>query len=106
MNYIDAHVHVWTDDFEKYPLAEGFSPEDMAPKTFYPEDILGHARPCGVNRVVLIQMSYYQSDNSYMLDVIAAQPDVFRGLESARPAESYARIEWKGCARLSYLSWR
>ncbi|MDA0836386.1 MAG: amidohydrolase family protein [Planctomycetota bacterium] len=86
MNYIDAHVHVWTDDFENYPLADGFTPEDMAPKTFYPEDILGHSRLCGVDRVVLIQMSYYQFDNSYMLDVIAAQPDVFRGI---------AIVDWK-----------
>ncbi len=58
MNYIDAHVHVWSDDFRRYPLAEGFSPAQMKPTTFLPEEILRHAGPSGVNRVVLIQMSY------------------------------------------------
>ena len=23
MTYIDAHVHVWTDDYERFPFAEG-----------------------------------------------------------------------------------
>src|SRR5262249_30053306 len=74
-NWIDAHVHVWTNDFQSYPLAEGYKPEVMKPRTFLPEDILRHARPHGVNRVVLIQMSYYRFDNSYMLDVIRKAPD-------------------------------
>ncbi|MBI2951246.1 amidohydrolase family protein, partial [bacterium] len=90
MNYIDAHVHVWTDDFGQYPLTEGFRPEQMRPATFLPQDILRHAGPSGVSRVVLIQMSYYGSDNRYMLDVIRDAPEVFRGVaivdwRSARP---------------------
>jgi predicted TIM-barrel fold metal-dependent hydrolase len=79
-SWIDAHVHVWTNDFRSYPLAEGYKPEGMKPRTFLPEDILRHAKPLGVNRVVLIQMSYYRFDNSYMLDVIRKSPDVFRGV--------------------------
>jgi predicted TIM-barrel fold metal-dependent hydrolase len=78
--WIDAHVHVWTNDFRSYPLAEGYKPEVIKPRTFSPEDILRHAKPHGVNRVVLIQMSYYRFDNSYMLDVIRKLPDVFRGV--------------------------
>jgi predicted TIM-barrel fold metal-dependent hydrolase len=80
MNYIDAHVHVWTDDFGHYPLASGFTPEDMAVPRFLPEDILGHARANGVDRVLLIQMSYYRMDNRYMLDVIRDAPQTFRGI--------------------------
>jgi predicted TIM-barrel fold metal-dependent hydrolase len=79
-NRIDAHVHVWTNDFGKYPLAEGFAVAAMKPRTFLPEDILRQARANGVNRVVLIQMSYYRFDNSYMLDTIRQQPKVFRGV--------------------------
>lgn len=79
-NWIDAHVHVWTDDIAKYPLAAGYTKAQMKPPKFYPEDILGHAKGSGVNRVVLIQMSYYQFDNTYMLDVIRKQPKVFRGI--------------------------
>ena len=34
MSFIDAHVHVWTDDFARYPLAPGYRVEDMKPPTF------------------------------------------------------------------------
>ena len=80
MGYIDAHVHVWTDDYEAYPFAPGHEPAAAKPKTFFAEDILNHARPCGVERVVLVQMSYYGSDNAYMLDVMEEHPGVFAGI--------------------------
>ena len=32
MKYIDAHVHVWTDDFDRYPLSPPFQESDMVPK--------------------------------------------------------------------------
>jgi len=79
-NFVDTHVHIWTDDFKKYPLAQGFSPQEMAPRVFSSDDILHHAKPNGVNRVVLVQMSYYGSDNSYMLEAIRWRPDIFRGV--------------------------
>jgi predicted TIM-barrel fold metal-dependent hydrolase len=77
---IDAHVHVWTPDVQKYPLAEGFKKEDMKPASFTPEELLALARPCGVDRIVLIQMSFYRFDNSYMLDTIRRFPGVFSGV--------------------------
>jgi predicted TIM-barrel fold metal-dependent hydrolase len=77
---IDAHVHVWTPNTEAYPLAPGFRKQDMAPPSFTPEQLFAHCRPEGVTRVVLIQMSYYQTDNRYMLDMIAAHPGVFSGV--------------------------
>jgi predicted TIM-barrel fold metal-dependent hydrolase len=79
-NFVDAHVHIWTDDFKKYPLAQGYSPQEMAPRVFSYDDILHYAEPNGVNRVVLVQMSYYGYDNSYMLDAIRRLPKVFRGI--------------------------
>lgn len=78
--WIDAHVHVWTDDLARYPIAAGVRPEQMKPPRFTPEELLAEARPCGVTRVVLIQMSYYRFDNSYMLDTIARFAGVFRGV--------------------------
>ena len=101
MEYIDAHVHVWTDDLDAYPLAESYTKSDMQPETFYPEDILRHALPSGVNRVVLIQMSYYGFDNSYMLDVMEKQPDVFSGIaiidwNGAHPDEDMRRLAGRG----------
>jgi predicted TIM-barrel fold metal-dependent hydrolase len=86
-NYVDAHVHVWTKDLVQYPLARGFTTLEMKPATFLPDEILRHAKPSGVTRVVLVQMSYYGFDNSYMLDVIRQSPKVFKGI---------AVVDWKG----------
>ena len=32
MNYVDAHVHVWTDDMETYPLAPDVDPARVVRK--------------------------------------------------------------------------
>lgn len=85
MKYIDAHVHVWTADTVRYPLAPGFKKENMRPASFTPEELFRHCKPAGVGRINLIQMSYYGFDNSYMLDVIAKYPDVFVGTAIINP---------------------
>lgn len=77
---IDAHVHVWTGDKEKYPLSANFSEKDMDPPVFSPEDLFAEQKGTGVTRTVLIQMSFYEFDNRYMLDMIEAHPDRFRGV--------------------------
>jgi predicted TIM-barrel fold metal-dependent hydrolase len=59
MAFIDAHVHVWTDDLSHYPLAPGYKPEDMKPRRFTPDDLFKHSKPAGVDRINLIQMSFY-----------------------------------------------
>jgi len=79
MHYIDAHVHVWTPDLGHYPLAAGYKREDMTPRSFTPQDLFKHTRPAGVDRINLIQMSFYGFDNRYMLDMIALHKDVFVG---------------------------
>src|SRR4030095_11178921 len=68
MNYIDAHVHVWTPDTAHYPLAASFKKEDMKPPSFTPQDLFKHSKPAGVTRINLIQMIFYGFDNSYLLD--------------------------------------
>ena len=80
MNYIDAHSHIWTPDTKNYPLGPGWRRALMAPPSFTAEELLAHARPVGVNRVVLIQMSFYAYDNSYMLDAIRKHPGTFSGV--------------------------
>jgi predicted TIM-barrel fold metal-dependent hydrolase len=79
MGFIDAHVHVWTPDIAHYPLAAGYKKADMAPPSFTPQELFEHTRTAGVDRVNLIQMSYYGFDNNYMLDMIALHKDVFVG---------------------------
>ena len=78
--WIDAHVHVWTPDTNRYPLAADFDTRDMQPRRFTPEDLFSHCVPAGVTRVVLIQMSFYGFDNRYMLDMIAEHPQTFSGV--------------------------
>ncbi|HCO24177.1 MAG: amidohydrolase [Gimesia sp.] len=80
MEYIDAHSHVWTPDVKKYPLAPGYQVSDMVPPSFTAEELQAEMMPVGVNRVVLIQMSFYGFDNSYMLDSMAKYPGMFSGV--------------------------
>ncbi|MDA8743165.1 amidohydrolase [Rubripirellula amarantea] len=78
--WIDAHVHVWTPDTSKYPLSPRFGRSDMQPASFTPDELFSHCRPAGVARVVLIQMSFYEYDNTYMIDVMRKHPGVFSGV--------------------------
>lgn len=80
MNYIDAHSHVWTPDTGHYPLAAGFRRANMEPRSFTVEELQAQMKPVGVNRVVLIQMSFYGFDNSYMLDCMQRFPGMFSGV--------------------------
>jgi len=77
---IDAHVHVWTPELDRYPLAPGYGQDRMAVPSFTPEELFAHTRPCGVDRIVLIQMSYYGYDNSYMLDMMRKHQGMFSGV--------------------------
>jgi predicted TIM-barrel fold metal-dependent hydrolase len=78
-NYIDAHVHVWTPDVNAFPRPRAKGPT-FKPDSFTPEQLLVIARPSGVSRIVLIQMSFYGNDNSYMLDAIKRYPATFVGV--------------------------
>lgn len=99
--YIDCHVHVWTPDTQRYPLAPGWRRAQMAPPSFTPEELFAHCRPCGVGRVVLIQMSFYGFDNSYMLHAMRTHRGVFSGVavidEAAEaPADEMRRLARHG----------
>lgn len=93
MNYVDAHVHVWTPDTAHYPLAAGYKKDDMKPSSFTPQDLFKHSKPAGVTRINLIQMSFYGFDNSYMTDMIKLYPEVFAGTAVIDPqAEPVKRM--------------
>lgn len=96
--YIDAHSHIWTPDVGHYPLAKGFAVADMQPPSFTSEQLLATCRPAGVGRVNLIQMSYYEFDNSYMIDMIKLYQDRFVGtgiVDPLGPAPDEAMTELK-----------
>lgn len=101
MNYIDAHSHVWTPDTEHYPLAPGFRRANMDPPSFTAEELLAQAKPVGVNRVVLIQMSFYGHDNSYMLDCMKKYPGTFSGVavidqNQPKPGDEMVKLKKQG----------
>lgn len=99
--FIDAHVHVWTPDVQRYPLAPGFTRKGMRPSSFTPAELMALMGPTGVTRVVLIQMSYYRFDNSYMLDTMERHPGVFSGVavidaNGKDPAAEMRRLKARG----------
>lgn len=99
--YIDAHSHVWTPDVTRYPLAKSFTVEQMSPRSFTADELLAICRPSGIGRVNLIQMSYYEFDNSYMLDMIARHPERFVGTAivdplGAAPDKAMSELRPKG----------
>jgi len=80
MKFIDAHSHIWTPDTKAYPLGPGYRRFNMKPPSFTVAELQGNMKQVGVNRVVLIQMSFYGFDNSYMLDSIRQHPRSFSGV--------------------------
>ena len=76
---VDAHVHVWSSNFTRYPLAPGFEPKDLWLPSFSAEKLLKKAHSSGVTRMNLIQMTWYGLDHSYIQDVITSDPEHFVG---------------------------
>jgi predicted TIM-barrel fold metal-dependent hydrolase len=97
---IDAHAHVWSADTLRYPLKPGVDKRDMELPHFTPEELWAHARPCGINRIVLIQMSYYGDDNRYMLEALAKYRGTMVGLAridgEPHPRQAMLRLARQG----------
>ena len=97
--FIDAHVHVWTPDTRRYPISSDPAfQKHRTVESFTPEELFAHSRPQGVSRVVLIQMSFYKFDNSYMLDTIARHRGVFRGVAIVDETKPGLRATMKSLA--------
>ena len=99
MNWIDAHVHVWSPDTKTYPRSGPLAGID--PLSFTPEELLKIARPCQVSRIVLVQMSFYHQDHRFLLESMERYPGVFSGVglvdpELPRPAEEMRRLAAHG----------
>lgn len=75
--WIDAHVHVWSPDTTKYPTSARINKSDFEPPGFSPSDLFAQCEPSGVSRIVLIQMSFYEYDHSYMFQAMQDYPGRF-----------------------------
>ena len=75
LGYIDSHSHLWSPDRARYPLRPGANEASVEPKGFTPGEFFSHARPEGVNRVVVIgHTGHFGFDASYLVDLIKARP--------------------------------
>lgn len=71
MSIIDAHSHVWSADLVRYPIAPGYTADEIRPIAFPLEELFRHAAPHGVERVNLIQSRFHGFDNRTITDAIA-----------------------------------
>lgn len=106
MGFIDAHVHVWTPDTARYPLAAGYKKEDMKPASFTPEELFKHSKPAGVDRINLIQMSFYGFDNRYILHVMEQHKGVFAGTAVIDPMAKEPQREMAALAKKGVRAFR
>lgn len=76
---VDAHIHVWSPDFGRYPLSPGFAESDPWLPSFTPDDHFRYSRDFGKVRINLVQMTWYGLDHRYIIDLIESDPDRFVG---------------------------
>jgi predicted TIM-barrel fold metal-dependent hydrolase len=91
----DAHCHVFGPG-SVFPYAPNrrYTPED-APK----EDLAALHKHLCVGRAVLVQASCHGSDNRAMLDAIASNPKIYRGVaivDAATPPTDYPKLAQGG----------
>ena len=72
---IDSHLHVWSDDPERYPWAgEGTTEAGTA------ELLLETMEKEGVEKACIVQPIYYLYDNRYVADCLAKYPGKFSAM--------------------------
>ena len=73
---VDSHLHVWSDDFERYPFAEGRKEIDGAPVELLNRTM----EEAGVDRAVIVQPIHYLYDNRCLIDCLHRFPGKFAGV--------------------------
>jgi L-fuconolactonase len=89
---VDTHVHVIAPDEARYPLRPtGVGSQWFREHPVSVEEFAATAGACGVDRAVLVQaFAAYGSDNSYVLDAVAAAPERFVSVGIIDPADPEA----------------
>ncbi|MEM9018251.1 MAG: amidohydrolase family protein, partial [Verrucomicrobiota bacterium] len=104
--WVDSHVHVWTSDQKSYPISPNFVDMAIEPETFPPEKLLSVQEGTGVERTVLIQMSFYEYENRYMLETIERFPGRFSGVAIVNHDLSLVDEEMKSLAERGVRGFR
>ena len=84
---VDCHAHVFKTGL---PLADvrRYAPDYNAT----PEDYLKQLNENGVSHAVLVQPSFFGTNNSYMLAALRQYPERFRGIAVVRPDVSWDEL--------------
>jgi predicted TIM-barrel fold metal-dependent hydrolase len=77
---VDGHAHVFLRDLKMAP-ERGYTPEQDAPVATF----LKHLDRAAFTHGVLVQPSFLGTDNSFLLETIAAHPDRLRGVAVVDP---------------------
>ena len=56
---VDAHIHVWADDFARYHPGPGVKKEDLWLPSFTPEEFFIYCRTVGDVRINLVPVSLH-----------------------------------------------
>src|SRR4051812_36163956 len=85
---IDSHAHVFRRGL---PLADArrYAPDYDAT----PENYIRMLDANGLSNGVLVQPSFFGTDNSYLLDALARYPDRFRGIAVVQPDVSQDELQ-------------
>ncbi len=103
---IDAHLHLWTLDPERYPWQQTLAhiPIPSAPATA--EELIPLLDAAGVDYALAVQPSVYGWDNSYLCDCLDRHPDRLIGvcLVDPRAADAALKLRYwcaeRGCRGL------
>jgi predicted TIM-barrel fold metal-dependent hydrolase len=84
---VDSHLHVWSEDTDRYPRSETPFP---AP----PELLLEYMEEAGVDRAVFVLSNHYGYDNRYLVDTLRAYGGRLAGVGAVdpRPADVGDRL--------------
>jgi predicted TIM-barrel fold metal-dependent hydrolase len=77
---IDAHVHVWTLEPDRYPWQQTLAHVPIPGEPATAEDLLDEMDRAGVGHAVLVQPSVYGWNNDYLCDCLDRWPDRFVGI--------------------------
>lgn len=77
---IDTHMHVWSDDEDRFPFAHPYDPKFAPPRLAASVDrVVKEMEAHGVSHCVLVQTIYHGWDNRYLAHCLKADPKRFRG---------------------------
>jgi len=94
---VDTHMHVWTNDVERFPFAHPYDPNFKPPPVAGSvEMLLEEMDRYAIGYAVLVQVIYYGWDNRYVAHCVKRHPQRFRaqGLIDPTGADVANKLEY------------